>query len=91
MIFDEEVRSHRRLDGPGLADEISRIEFSRDGGTSFVDVVDRCAAVEPSIIVILTDLDGPFGAAPKGPPVLWAVPSLTDRRAPFGRVLSLAR
>ncbi len=90
LVFDEVVQSERLLGGPDWIGEIGRIDFSREGGTSFVDVIERACVLDPSIIVVLTDLEGPFGEAPRGVPVLWAVPSLTDRKPPFGRVISLA-
>jgi len=64
-------------------------DMRRGGGTSFVDLLAQAARVRPSIAVILTDLDGPFG--PKPPfPVIWAIPQTDTPRPPFGKVLSMA-
>lgn len=90
LVFDEVVQSERRMSGINWASEITSILLADGGGTSFEDVIARAAALDPSAIVILTDLDGPFGPAPERP-VIWAVPDPTDRQPPFGRVVSLAR
>ncbi|MEM8741952.1 MAG: VWA-like domain-containing protein [Pseudomonadota bacterium] len=91
LVFDCAVRSHHRM-GPGAWETLIRsISFARDGGTDFRPVLEAAGALSPSAIVVLTDLDGPFGPAPRAP-VIWAVPDETPRRPPpFGRVLSLAR
>ena len=91
LVFDTAVRSATRIEATDLVRAITQIEFARGGGTSFVDVVDEAAALDPSIIVILTDLHGPSGDAPKGVPVLWCVPASVDAGAAprFGRVIGL--
>jgi predicted metal-dependent peptidase len=92
LVFDEGVRSHAVMRGMDWEGEIARVAFARGGGTSFVEVVAAAAALAPSIIVVLTDLDGPFGKPPERMPVIWAVPGGEPaRQPPFGRVLSLAR
>lgn len=92
LVFDETVRSKTRMRGANWEREITGIAFARDGGTSFVEVVAEAARLEPAAIVILTDLDGPFGPPPSRIPVIWAVPGPAPRGGPpFGRVLSLAR
>jgi len=93
LVFDQAVRS-RAVMGRGVWERrITDILFSRDGGTSFIAVMEEALALTPSAIVILTDLQGPFGPPPpKGVPVIWAVPGdPPPDGAPFGRVLSLAR
>ena len=88
LAFDVDVRSHRIMQGLSWEAEISAIDFARGGGTSFEAVIAAAVALNPSIIVVLTDLDGPFGPAPRGVPVIWAVPG-PARQPPFGRVLDL--
>jgi hypothetical protein len=52
-------------------------------------VLEAAGRLGPSIAVILTDLDAPFGPAPAYP-VLWAVPGRQSVDAPpFGRVLRI--
>lgn len=92
LVFDTKVLSHTKMAGQSWEQEITEIDFSRGGGTCFVDVIDKAQKLDPSIIVVLTDLYGPFGKAPGNTPVIWAIP---DEKAPceppFGRVLSMAR
>ncbi len=63
----------------------------RGGGTAFPPVIAAAAALGPSALVILTDLEGEPGEAPRGVPVIWAVPDGPVTPPPFGRVLTLAR
>lgn len=92
LVFDDGLRSKRRMQGADWEGEIAGIAFHRDGGTSFVTVIDAAARLDPSAIVILTDLDGAFGPAPGRIPVIWAVPAgLPVSRPPFGRVVALDR
>lgn len=92
LVFDEAVRTQRRMQGGNWEREITAIDFARGGGTSFVEVMEAAARLEPATIVMLTDLDGPVGPRPARIPVIWAVPGGAPRQAPpFGRVLSLAR
>ncbi|MBN2907813.1 MAG: hypothetical protein JXJ18_13970 [Rhodobacteraceae bacterium] len=93
LVFDQAVRSRHVMGGGVWEKRITDVLFSRDGGTSFIQVMEEALALSPSAIVILTDLQGPFGPPPpKGLPVVWAVPGdPPPGGAPFGRVLSLNR
>lgn len=92
LVFDEAVRAHVRMGGANWEREITGVAFAREGGTSFVAALAEAARLAPAAIVVLTDLDGPFGPPPGRVPVIWAVPEAAPRRTPpFGRVLSLAR
>ncbi|GAA0312338.1 vWA domain-containing protein [Rhodovulum strictum] len=93
LVFDTEVRSRAVMGGAVWERRITDILFTRDGGTSFIQVMDEALALDPSAVVILTDLQGPFGPVPRQRlPILWAVPGEPPATgAPFGRVLSLAR
>lgn len=94
LVFDTGIISETRMGGASWDSEITKIEFTRGGGTSFVDVVDRGKALDASIIVVLTDLCGPFGERPGTTPVIWAIPeeeAPAGYHPPFGTVLSLAR
>ncbi|MEM7061240.1 MAG: VWA-like domain-containing protein [Pseudomonadota bacterium] len=92
LVFDEDVRSSAVLSGPDVVQKICNMPFTRDGGTSFDSVIEEAVALDPSVIVILTDLDGPFGALIPSCPVIWAVPGEVPKNGshpPFGSVLSL--
>lgn len=58
------------------------------GGTSFVDVLKRCAELspQPKCVVILTDLDGEFPKVAPPFPVVWVVYGRSNN-APFGEVI----
>jgi len=91
LVFDTEVISRSKMAGQSYEQEITKIEFARGGGTSFVKVMEEAIELDPSMIVLLTDLCGPFGAAPKKTPVVWAIPDAKPpEQPPFGRVISLA-
>ena len=89
LCFDETVYHHAVL-SPGQCEQaLTSAEFRRGGGTSFVDVMDAARKIDPSIMVILTDLDGPCGPPPPFD-VIWATPCAIKPEPPFGKVLSLA-
>jgi len=86
--FDDGADAPQRLDPARLTLPST---LRRGGGTTFGPAIAMAARLSPSVAVILTDLDGDPGPAPRFP-VLWTVPD--DRGLtlpPFGRVLSMAR
>ncbi|WP_243627818.1 VWA-like domain-containing protein [Rhodovulum sp. BSW8] len=93
LVFDTKVQGHQVMGGGLWEGRIADVLFSREGGTSFIAVMEEALALGPSAVVILTDLLGPFGPPPpRGLPVIWAVPGeVPPGGAPFGQVLSLAR
>ncbi|MEM7723505.1 MAG: VWA-like domain-containing protein [Pseudomonadota bacterium] len=86
LAFDEEVFLQTRLH-PGDWSALRHPEFRTGGGTDFADLFARASALNPSITVVLTDLDAETGPPPTYP-VLWAVPG-AEPEAPFGRVLRI--
>jgi predicted metal-dependent peptidase len=90
LCFDDTVYHHAVLNPGQCQHALTTAEFRRGGGTSFLDVMDEARKIEPSIVVILTDLDGPFGPPPPFDTV-WATPCPSWPEPPFGQVLSLAR
>lgn len=90
LCFDEEVYEMSRLPHDRTEAALTSALLRRGGGTSFVDVMEKARALEPSIIVMLTDMDGPFGAPPPQR-VIWATPDPQWNAPPFGQVISLAR
>jgi hypothetical protein len=87
VVGDTAVRDVRQFK-PGQSD-LGTLKFPQGGGTDFAPLIEEAVRHRPDLIVVLTDLDGPAGAAPRCP-VLWAVPE--TRRlptAPFGRLLVL--
>lgn len=90
LVFDTRVLSHTKMKQGSWQDQITQVDFARGGGTDFHDVIERAQELDPSIIVILTDLLGPMGEAPGRIPVLWACPNDNSPKPIFGRVLSLS-
>jgi predicted metal-dependent peptidase len=90
LCFDDTVYQHAVLEPAQCESALTSVEFRREGGTSFENVMDEARRIEPSIAVILTDLDGPFGPRPPFD-VVWATPNPVWPTPPFGKVLSLAR
>ncbi|OLS53501.1 vWA domain-containing protein [Rhodovulum sulfidophilum] len=93
LVFDTRVHGRHVMGGGIWEGRITDVLFSREGGTSFIEVMEEALALGPSAVVMLTDLMGPFGPPPpRRLPVIWAVPGEPPPAgAPFGRVLSLAR
>lgn len=85
--FDEEVHDLRRIDD-GKWRSLPSLSLRSGGGTDYRPVIEAAARLDPSILVMLTDLDADFGSPPKFP-VLWAVPGRGTAEAPFGRVLMI--
>ncbi|WP_424964744.1 DUF2201 family putative metallopeptidase [Dinoroseobacter sp. S375] len=91
MLFDEVVQSHRQMRGAGWSDSLADWDFARDGGTSFVEVIAEAASLNPSVLILLTDCDGPFGDPPGRLPVIWACAEPPAQRPPFGTLLTMER
>ena len=90
IAFDDGVRWQVRLDAARGPAQIAALDWPRGGGTDFAPPIAAAQAMGASAVVILSDLDGPFGPPPRGMPVIWASPD--DAPAPpFGRLISLAR
>jgi len=90
LVFDTRVISHTKMKHGNWQDQITKVDFARGGGTDFHDVVAQAKDLDPSIIVILTDLHGSMGEAPGRAPVLWACPNSEPPEPKFGRVLHLS-
>jgi len=89
--FDETPREAVRIDPTRWRSQIAQLDLPRGGGTDFGPVIAAAARLRPSVIVILTDLEGAVGPRPGSVPVIWAVPDGAPPAPPFGRVISLAR
>lgn len=81
--FDTEVHSRSRVFGPA---SLGAFEMRSGGGTDFAPVLQEAQALDPSLIIMLTDLDAPCGPAPSAR-VLWAVPHAPKQKPEFGEVL----
>lgn len=81
--FDTELHSRTRLDS---AASLGRIAMRTGGGTDFAPVLAAAAALDPSMIIVLTDLDAPLPAETYSG-VLWAVPTPPKAMPRFGEIL----
>ncbi len=88
LVFDEAVRSVVRIDPAGGTPRLPPLP--RGGGTAFAPVVAAATEMRASALVILTDMDGDPGPAPRGLSVIWAVPDARDATPPFGRLIDLS-
>jgi predicted metal-dependent peptidase len=89
MLFDDQIRHRARVDPTAL--HIPLPLLPRGGGTAFVPVIDAAQQLGVAALVIFTDLEGDAGVAPRGLPVIWAVPDAGALLAPFGRLVDLSR
>jgi predicted metal-dependent peptidase len=86
LVFDEVVHATCRLDPSALRNP-PPAQVRTGGGTDFTDLFAQTARLQPSILVVLTDLDAPIPTAPRFP-VLWAVPRRVET-PPFGRLIRI--
>ena len=83
--FDTEVHSQFRMRDAG---DLKRLDIRRGGGTDFAPVIECAKALDPSLCIILTDLDAPFPPDPKFS-VIWCVPNPVRHIPAFGTVLQI--
>ena len=89
LAFDDRVHMDIEARPGAVGAALSTLPLRRGGGTDFAPVIARAASVDASVAVVLTDLDGPAGPAPRFP-VIWAVAHAAVLPvAPFGQVLEL--
>ncbi|RVT86582.1 hypothetical protein DXV76_00380 [Rhodobacteraceae bacterium CCMM004] len=86
LAFDETVHLERRLEAGLSAGMLSGAPVRQGGGTDFRDALARADRLNPALIVVLTDLDGPMSHAPRAP-VLWTVPAPPTTPPAFGEIL----
>lgn len=89
IVFDHGIQMVKELATDTLRTELLSLKFKGGGGTSFVEPVEEALKHDPSIIVVLTDLCGPFGPAPARIPVVWASTGAPQHAAPFGKTIYL--
>ncbi|MEL7252961.1 MAG: VWA-like domain-containing protein [Pseudomonadota bacterium] len=81
--FDTEVHSRAAFLSQA---SLASLEIRTDGGTDYAPVLTEAQALDPSLIIMLTDLDAPIGARPSAP-VLWTVPAAPAAQPLYGEVL----
>ncbi|MDJ1006882.1 MAG: VWA-like domain-containing protein [Paracoccaceae bacterium] len=91
IVFDAEVRESRRLPDHEARRILAELNWPEGGGTDFAPAFAEARAADPSVIVVLTDLEAEIGTPPARCPVLWAIPGAVRSPPPWGRVISLDR
>lgn len=81
--FDTEVHSRAAFLSPA---NLVSMEMRTGGGTDYAPVLAEAKALDPSLIIMLTDLDAPIGPA-LSVPVLWAVTTAPVKERVYGDVL----
>ncbi len=85
--FDTALHSQFRLES---ANSLKHLEIRRGGGTDFKPVFASATSLDPSLLIVLTDLDAPLPEKPRFP-VVWSVPKTARTTPPFGTVLIMDR
>jgi len=91
LIFDEDIQSEIPLDPANWRQTLATLDLPQGGGTDFRPVLAHANHLAASVLVVLSDLDGPAGDRAPNCPVIWASPDAQPHAMPFGHVLSLAR
>ena len=87
LAFDTVVHGNMRLDNAGW--QALRTQPMRTGGgTDYRDLFACAAALGPSVLVVLTDLQATIPAAPGKFPVIWATP-ISAPPPPYGTMLRI--
>lgn len=89
MVFDDAVRHRARIDPTDS--HVPLPDLPRGGGTAFMPVIAEAQALGAAALVVFTDLEGDAGPAPRGMPVIWALPEAGSTLPPFGRLIDLSR
>lgn len=89
--FDDQPGTTVLLTSTTTASDLRRLAVPRGGGTAFPPVFDAAAALRPSVLIVLTDLEAPLPVQPRFP-VIWAVPDARHAPRPsWGTLLDLSR
>lgn len=88
MVFDDRVHYQARIDP--TQSRFAMPDLPRGGGTDFRPVIVAARKLDAAALVILTDLEGDAGPAPRGLSVIWAVPDAGAVQAPYGMLIDQA-
>lgn len=81
--FDTEVHFRGRLDH---RQSFVEVEMRRDGGTDYEAVLTEAQSLDPSLIVMLTDLDAAMTFVPSAP-IIWVAATQRGQTPPVGDVI----
>lgn len=89
--FDETPAPPVKLDPATAPQQLRSLQAPRGGGTAFAPAFTAAAALHPSILIVLTDLEAPLPPKPRFP-VIWATPDARHApQPPWGTLLDLSR
>ncbi|MEZ5755683.1 MAG: VWA-like domain-containing protein [Paracoccaceae bacterium] len=89
--FDDSPAPAIQLDPVTATAQLRALQAPRGGGTAFAPAFAKAAALAPSILIVLTDLEAPLPPRPRFP-VIWAVPDARHAPRPdWGTLLDLSR
>jgi len=84
LVFDTKVRDTRTFDH---GERVDLSGATAGGGTSYADVMRKVGEMQPTALVVLTDMEcDTFGDNPRLP-VLWLTDNKHITSAPFGKVI----
>ncbi len=89
--FDTVAHGALRLDPARGAAMLSDLAMPQGGGTDLAPMLEAAQALEPAILIVMTDLDAAVPPAPGGLPVIWAVPGRPPNLPEWGLLLDLSR
>jgi predicted metal-dependent peptidase len=88
--FDDTPAPPQRLAPATWASQLRALTPPRGGGTNFTPALAAAAQLNPSILIMLTDLEAPLPPPPRFP-VIWAVPDARNVPQPaWGTLLDLS-
>lgn len=89
--FDDAPAPPVRLHPATAMAQLRALDAPRGGGTAFAPAFAQAAALGPSLLIVLTDLEAPLPPRPRFP-VIWAVPDARHAPRPdWGTLLDLSR
>lgn len=90
LLFDDGVRTRIVLPPGSPRQALAGVDIPQGGGTDFEGFMTEACGLDPSAIVVLTDLEAPL-PPPPSVPVIWAVPDEVPARPAYGTVIDLGR
>lgn len=89
--FDTVAHAAMRLDPARGGRMLADVVLPQGGGTDLAPMLAAAQALDPAVLIVLTDLDAPLPAPPRGLAVIWAVPGPLSAAPQWGTLLDLSR
>lgn len=92
LPFDTVAHGATRLDPSRGTRMLADVALPTGGGTDLGPMLEAARALDPAALVVMTDLDADLPRdAPRGFPVIWAVPGAPAHPPAWGTLLDLSR